>query len=274
MKIIRWNLILIVLGMFGMSCSQDNQESPIIVNLKPVDIQLEASSGDLLFITVEARTNQGSEILLNIESLDDQYGILSLLDTSFSFRSINFRYAYRVPDYEDSTEVTMIFSLANDVNDQIQVAKKILVNKGSKFIEETTGHNMFSTLSDKPNGFSLAELSTGYTTDSATFEADIYDGSVVEDDGDTLSRVWMSQSDIGFVQFNGFDFASATASSISSAYKNGLSVSKAIEIKDNDIYIVGRGSTALAAIQVITVVDQSGVNNDKYTFSVKSIQTN
>ena len=250
-------------------CEEKGIESPILVFLNPTDPLIESNSGDRVFITVKSSTSQGNSLNLRIESQDDYYGIRALNDTLFSNNSINYRFEYLVPSYPDSTQSILIFTLNNEAGEYVEIAKRILVNKGDTFLEEASGINMYSTASSKPNAFSLATLSPGFSTDSSTFVADIVDGT--KTDSTQLSRIWTSNTGLSFVQFDGFDYANATASSIRTAYQNGIQLSKISEITDNDIYLVGKGSNAIGVIQIIAVTDPEGAQEDKYNFSVKAV---
>lgn len=261
-------LCLFTIGFIG--CDDSNKEaSPILVFLSPTGTQIEANSNDRVFITVDASTSLGNSISMNIQSIDDVFGIQTLLDSTFAGKAFTYRFEYIVPQYPDSTETLLVFNLADDINNKIEIAKKILINKGSSQVTERTGVTLFSSASDKPNAYSLATLSPGFLADSATFEADIVDDTTAV--SDQLSRTWISNTGVNYVQFNGFNYAGANSLSIQNAYDNGVKLSKVSEIQDSDVLLIGRGSTALGAVQVIAVTDQSGTQDDKYTFSIKVI---
>lgn len=246
-----------------------DEGSPILVFLTPEATQIEANSGDKVFITIKSSTNSGDILNLRIESIDDLYGIQNVFDSTFNNSSINYRLEYDVPSYPDSTQSLLVFTLTNQNNESSEIAKRILVNRGETFVKEASGVNMYSTSSSRPNAFSLEQLSPGFSTDSTTFESDIVDNT--EEDSETLSREWISNTGISFVKFDGFNYSGANSQSIKNAFENGVQLSRVSDIRDSDIYLIGRGGQALGVIQVIAVTDPDGVQEDKYTFSIKVI---
>jgi hypothetical protein len=82
----------------------------------------------------------------------------------------------------------------------------------------------------------------------------------------------MSNTELSFVEFNGFNYAEANSVNIQNAYANGIRLSRVTDISDSDIILLGRGDLAVAAIQIIAVTDPVGVQEDKYTFSIKRIE--
>jgi hypothetical protein len=261
-----------ILG-FLFSCEPEQIESPILVFLSPSEAEVEANSNDHVFIRIDSRSASGSHLYLKVESVDGLKGIQSVFDSSFNFKKINYLFDYVVPAYPDSTESLLIFTLINDDGDQIQIAKRLFINKGAASVKETSGNIMYSSLSAEPSAFSLAQLTPAFLADSLTHSLDMIDASTTQKNGDgSLSRTWISRTDLLFVKFSGFNYAAADAISISNSYKNGVKLSSATNLKDSDVLIVGRGNKALGAIQIITVIDAAGYANDKYVFSIKKLE--
>jgi hypothetical protein len=177
-----------------------------------------------------------------------------------------------VPAFPDSTETLLIFTLMNDDGDQIQIAKRLFINKGASSVTETSGNVMYSSLSAEPSAFSLDDLTPAYLADSLTRSLDIIDASTKEKNSDgSLSRTWISRTNLQFVKFSGFNYADADAVTINNSYKSGIKLSMVNNIKDSDIIIVGKGNKAIGAIQVLTVTDAAGHESDKYVFSIKKL---
>lgn len=255
-----------------LSCEPEQTGSPILVFLSPSESHIEANSNDHVFIRIDSRTESGSHLHLKVESIDELNGVEQVFDSSFSFRKINYLFDYVVPAYPDSTESLMVFTLMNDDGDQIQIAKRLFVNKGASSVKETSGNAMYSSLSSEPNAFSLAELTPAYLRDSLSRMLDIIDASSEDKNNDgSLSRTWISRTDVLFVKFSGFNYADADAVTISNSYKSGIKLSTVNNLKDSDIVLVGRGDKAIGAIQVLTVTDLAGHENDKYVFSIKKL---
>lgn len=258
---------------FSFSCDSEQIESPILVFLTPEGPRLETNSSERVLLTVDARSRDGQKLRLQIESVDVIYGSRKVFDSLFSFKRINYLFDYIVPAYPDQSETLLVFTLSNDVGDQIQIAKKLFVDKGATSVKEFSGNVTYSTLSTKPNGFSLETMQPVYLADSLTRSIDIYDASTkTSQPNGGLSRTWLSRTDLVFVRFNGFNYPDANAITISNSYKSGIKLSRISDLKDADILIVGKGDKALGVIQVISVTDMDGAENDKYVFSIKKIQ--
>lgn len=255
-----------------LSCEPEQAGSPILVFLSPSESHIEANSNDHVFIRIESRTESGSHLHLAIESVDALHGAHQIFDSTFNFKKINYLFDYVVPPFPDSTETLLVFSLMNDDGDQIQIAKRLFINKGASSIKETSGHVMYSSLSSEPSAFSLKELTPAYLADSLTRSLDIIDASTEQKNTDgSLSRTWISRTDLLFVKFSGFNYADADAITISNAYKSGIKHSSVNNLKDSDILIVGRGNKAIAAVQLLIVTDADGHENDKYVFNIKKL---
>lgn len=269
-KVLRFAAIVAVGTL--LSCEPEQVESPILVFLTPSDSKIEANSNDHVFIRIESRTAAGAHLYVKVESIDVLQGVQEVFDSTFNFKKINYLFDYVVPVYPDSTESLLVFTVMNDDGDQIQIGKRLFINKGSSSIKETSGHVMYSSLSSEPNAFSLEELTPVYLRDSLTRSLDMIDASTVEKNADgSLSRTWISRTDLQFVKFSGFNYADADAVTITNSYKSGIKLSSVNNLKDSDIIIVGKGKDAIGAIQIIAVTDAVGKENDKYVFSVKKL---
>lgn len=255
------------------SCEPEQTGSPILVFLSPSESHIEANSNDHVFIRIESRSESGSHLHLAIESVDALNGAQQIFDSTFNFRKINYLFDYVVPAFPDSTETLLVFALMNDDGDQIQIAKRLFINKGASSVKETSGNIMYSSVSSQPSAFSLEDLAPAYLADSLTRSLDIIDASTTEKNSDgSLSRTWVSRTDLLFVKFSGFNYADADAITISNAYKSGIKHSSINSLKDSDILIVGRGNKAIGAVQLLLVTDTEGNENDKYVFNVKKLE--
>ena len=264
--------ILIVLAISLTNC-EEVEESPLVIFLTPQEAIIEANTNEHIFITVEARANQGNINQLIVEQKDEYSGIISIVDSSLENSYLNYTLDYIIPEYPDSTETLITFTVRDNIGNQIQAAKRLMINKGSSLISESSGHVIYSSLSDKPNAFNLANLTPGYSADLFDVDVDFMDNSVDSIDGNEISRVWISQNSLDFVQYNGFNFAMANSSMISDAYDIGIKLTKATNIQDSDVFLIGRNNNAIGAIQIISIVDADSTLNDKYMFNLKIIDS-
>ncbi|QSE97628.1 hypothetical protein [Fulvivirga lutea] len=270
------NLILLILAIpmlvIGISgCEDSDAESPIIVFVDPNETTIEANANERILLNVSASTNVGTTLNMKVESRDLVFGVVQHFDSTFAQPSINYVLDYIIPQYPDSTESILKFTFTNSAQNQIEIARRLLINKGASLVTETSGHVIHSLASSQPNAFSLDAVAPGYLQDTLTFSVDIYDTSDELVNGETLSRSWESFTGLNFVEFNGFNYASANSLTIKSAYESGLKLTRISGVQSGDVYMVGRGNTALGAIQIVAVVDQPGVEEDSYNFNLKKI---
>ncbi|MGL1885374.1 MAG: hypothetical protein OCD76_02570 [Reichenbachiella sp.] len=262
--------ISLFVSMVFSSCQEDVAPSELLVFLSPEDIVIEGNSGEHVLIQFDAISNNSLLSKMVIQQSDDYFGLSTLLDSSLETSSIRYILDYVIPDYPDSTVALLTFGVLNQNNTESRIAKKVLVNKGASSLTETSGHVVFSQQSKSPSAFELSTVTPVYLADTLTRQLDFMD-LTTEEQGDVLSREWGSKTELSFVQFNSFNYASASAVSIKSAYDTGSKSSKVTNVVDGDIYLIGRGDQPFGAIQIIVVSDVEGADNDKYVFSIKLI---
>ncbi len=257
----------------SISCDEE-EESALVVFLTPQEAIIETNTNEHVFLKLEARATKGEISSFKITQKDEYAGILSLVDSSLgNIKFVNYDFDYIVPEFPDSTETLLTFTINDNLGNQIQTAKRLIINKGSSLISESSGHVIYSSLSDKPNAFNIKNLAPNFSTDLIDKEIDFMDNSVDSINGNDLSRTWLSKNDLNFVQYNSFNYALANSTMISNAYESGIKLNKITNITDNNVFLVGKDHDAIGAIQIISVVDSDSTLNDKYVFNIKVIDT-
>lgn len=272
MKIKHLLFSLITVGLFVFSSCEETEESPLVIFLNPQKAIIETNTNEHIIITVDINSTQAELNNFQITQQDDYAGVNRIVDTTINQFSMNYVLDFIVPEYPDSTETLLTFSATDHLGNHIQAAKKLLINKGSSLVSESSGHVLYSSLANKPDAFNMESITTGYSADMNDTEIDFKDNSKVSEHGNVLSREWISKDSLSFVQYNGFNYAMANSTMIESAYESGIKLSKATNIKDSDIFLVGREDDAIGVIQVISVVDSDSTLNDKYVFNLKIIE--
>lgn len=271
MKIKHLIFYLITVGLFSFFSCEETEESPLVIFLNPQKAIIETNTNEHILITVDINSTQAEINNFQITQQDDYAGVYRIVDTTINQFSMNYVLDFIVPEYPDSTETLLTFSATDNLGNQIQAAKKILINKGSSLVSESSGHTIYSFLSKKPNAFNLENNIRGFSVDMFDIDVDFMDYSLDSIHGNSLSREWISRNGLRFVQYNGFNFAMANSTMIESAYASGIKLSKATNIQDSDIFLIGREDDAIGVIQVISVVDSDSTLNDKYVFNLKTI---
>ena len=255
-----------------LSCEEE-EESNIVIFLEPEEAVIETNTNEHLFLVLEAKANKGELTGFTITQKDEYFGIKTLVDSSFELKSVNFSYDFIVPEFPDSTETILTFMVRNNLGEQVQAAKRIIVNKGSSLVTVSTGNVIYSRLSDKPNAFNLKEMTPGYISDLFDIDVDFMDNSIDSINGNNLSREWVSRNGLNFVQYNSFNFAMANSTMIVNAYESGIKLTKAVGIEDSDIYLIGRNNNAIGAVQLVSITDSDSTLNDKYVFNIKILDS-
>ncbi|UXP33005.1 hypothetical protein N6H18_03420 [Reichenbachiella agarivorans] len=266
-----WFLLVIGSLILLFACTEQGEDSPILVFLKPSDINVEANSKEHILITFEAYSEDAKLTEMVIDQSDDYFGFVNLVDSGLQTNNFKYILDYVVPEYPDSTVTLLTFSVVNENGDEAQIAKTISVNKSASFVEATSGHVIYSGLSEKQSCFNLYNMTPVYLEDSVDFQLDFVELTDSLSKTDDLSYDWGSRSGISFVKFNGFNYAQATSVKINEAYGGGVKTTKITNIADDDIFLFGRNNVAFGALQIVVISDPEGTLNDKYVFNLKMI---
>ena len=70
---------------------------------------------------------------------------------------------------------------------------------------------------------------------------------------------------------NDFDFENANYSSVMNAYSSSNKTSKLMNVNNEDIVLVGKGSNALGVLKIINVFDEADPMQDRYYFVFKGL---
>lgn len=244
------------------SCGKKS-ESFLRILISP-DSNLETkNSGDIIPFDLDIASNVQLSRLLVIETINNQT-IDTILDRSLSGLEANESFNYVVPNISETnpSELKLLFKCMNVDGESQERAKIFSVNSSIIYLNETTGHDMYSASSSSFNAYDLLEGSPQYNSDSTVHITDNTDSS------DILSREWSSPSGLEFVRHNSFDYANATIESLEDIYNSSLKNALISNISANDI-IITLIEDVYVAIKVVYVIDDLGVENDKYIFNIK-----
>lgn len=262
---------MLVLFIIVMALSSCESESPIIL-LVDSDEQYELSSGTNKFFYIDAFGNNGNVIQrITIDSRDNQNGNQSLLDTIVNQEKVKFAYTYCVPQYADTTNVTLFFRAYSTGNYSIEVSCVLTVCGNEVLLTSQDDFVMFSAYANNKDGFNLENTQTIYTKVTPDSCVDIFSAKNVITDSLVLAREWQSKTGVVFSRFNDFNYSEATRRSVETAYKEAIKNSVIQNIQTDDIILLGRADTALAVLHVIAVFDEDGCESDRYIFNIKKI---
>ncbi len=257
---------LFVLGLMLSSCGGDD-ESDVIIIAKTINSKECYNAGEKIIFDIESFANEGFISSINITNVTS-YGMISLLDTTINTEKTNFLFQYNVPQFDaDTTDVKFYFKAFCSTGEYSEMSKTHCV--AGDIHLKAAEYTMFASYKNEKNGFSIArnEIVDCETTDSIYI--DIYDYSV--DSTKILSREWRSMTGLMFARFNDFDFENANYSSVMNAYSSSNKTSKLMNVNNEDIVLVGRGSNALGVLKIINVFDEADPMQDRYYFVFKGL---
>lgn len=257
---------LLMLSLILSSCGEDD-ESDVVIIAKTINPKECYNAGEKIIFDIESFANEGFISSININSVTS-FGITSLLDTAVDSEKTSFLYQYDVPQFDsDTVNVKFYFKAFCSTGGYSEMSKS---HRAAGDIHlDPAEYTMFASYKNEKNGFSIArnEIVDCETTDSIYI--DLYDYSV--DSTKILSREWRSMTGLMFARFNDFDFENANYSSVVNAYSTSNKTSKLLNVSNEDIVLVGKGSDALGVLKIINVFDETDPMQDRYYFVFKGL---
>ena len=257
------SFILIVL-LFA-SCEKKNEDF-LYISVTPTSEYGYKNSDELISFNITISSSVTMSELRIIEKKNSSY-IDTLVLKDINGTNINESLLYRTPNSSiNDTSLIQLFFYCKDINGKTaESSKTFYVVSSAVFLTETTGHTMFSTASSSFNAY---DLLNGIPTDCHSgVTSHINDEWPYE--SDTLSRKWTSlDSELIFTKVNSFNYANATAQDLQQTYDSSIKKEFVDDIQADDIIITLIDNTYIA-IKLIYVIDDIGVENDRYIFSIK-----
>jgi hypothetical protein len=259
--------IIFILTIFLLSCEEETEESNLRLNIEPKQDQINKYVSENLTFNISAESNiELKKFTINQKSID---GTIVLKDTTIEGKSFYLDYFYEIPLLEDSTEITLIFNLTASNNEEYSMARRFKILQEEELLEEITGNTIHSSLSGGLDAFNFTlkqPMSSDTQPDSLLH---IKDNSIENINQNTLSREFISPAGYNFVRFESMNYPQATQAMIQNAYDSGIKLDIIKNIQNEDIIVIGKNNTALAAILITQIIDADSTLNDKYLFNYK-----
>ena len=254
------------------SCNNENDVSDVVIILKSGSVKEYVRSGDMLRYEIESFSNKSVLTNFKASTFDSEYGEKLLLDSALNQEKIEFTFLYKAPAFSKDSVSTILKFEASDAENKTRTYNcTIVVTSNADILPEKSGIILYSALSGKQDAFSLENPSQVFLAalaDSA--KIDVYDFN--ESSNETFVREWRTNTDVGFVKANSFDYASATANSVRQTYIASVRQNYVSDIQTNDIILIGKEKNATGVIIITDVVDSEGAGNDFYRFNYKQVQ--
>ncbi|MFC2137611.1 hypothetical protein ACFLTE_05560 [Bacteroidota bacterium] len=268
-------IFFLVLGVFA--CNKD--ESPLLLFVTPVETYYYVEPLDVLSFTINS-SGENNLKKLQINSRVKNSYTYNILDTSLSGSTFSMKFEYMVPQLIDEKVIFLEFILYDVDDNMMQAAKIIELKYDDKLLTETAGHEMFSALSGKQDGYDLNNGEPLYSAFSDSSTIHIMDVSNDTANTDSLLRKWMSPAGLNFVRFNDFDYANCTYLTMKNSYEAGIQKDFIDKLQEGDILLTKLPAfldsanqtlidSAYFAIKIINIIDNNGTEFDRYIFNIK-----
>jgi hypothetical protein len=222
------------------------------------------NNGETIRFKVDVLSNSELSELVIIETNNNKNFDTILAKSISGFEHVeSFDYICQNETNSDTSEIKLLFSCFNLLDDFAERAKVFSVVSETVYLSETTGHTMFSNNSSEFNSYNLLTGTAAYNSDTSTHISDNTDSI-----SDILSRKWISMSGLLFSKNNSFNYAHATLEGIETTYSNSVKKEFVDQISENDIIITKIENNYLI-IKIIYVIDGFGSEDDRYIFNIK-----
>src|SRR5574344_2035468 len=171
--------ISIIIPIFFFSCKE--KESPIILQVYESNSLKDVHKDDVIIFEINAFSNTSNLHKFSIYEKSFDNGSVKIFDTILNDKDFKFDYSYIVGDFSLNQNVTLLFTV-EDMN-----GEKYSTDKTYNFIftdtplQELSSFSMYTTLSEKPDGFTLSTNSLIYInsiTDTSLIDIYSYQDSI------------------------------------------------------------------------------------------------
>ncbi len=290
---------LLLIALLFTSCSEvDEWSDSVIIVAKQISGSDSMSSGSITISEVSAITN-GVTTLEEIQasSIDQVSGITDYGSYDASGTKYTLVFEYAVPEYTESdVVVTLRFMALDNEGNSDTYSTSLTITNSYNPLTERSNLTMYGANSGFANGYNFelnewvycdgtkatesdtdvdteADADLDIDSSSTATIADIYD--VKPESGEELSCIWKSMSGLKFARLTGFDYSSATNTSIAQGWALATKYDQITNISNDDIIFVGDSEDGVtAAIKINNIYDDAGVANDRYNISIKALNSN
>lgn len=259
---------LLILSLF-IACSCKKEEQAAVILLTPYQLIINnVHPSEVVSLLIDCQSPEELKQFTITSRIEGGFSRTEL-DTLISGKKFYYRFEYVVPDLLESKQILLEFTMRDIIGNAASNAKIIDVIATTKYLKETSGHELFSGNSGKQNAYNIL---TGvplfsHLADSGLMHiADTSDSQI-------LLRRWISPAGVKFVRFSGFDYANSTAVSIKNAFSAGIKSEFVNNLNTGDILLVeitGKDlSESYVAIKIVNIIDETGSVWDRYLFNIK-----
>lgn len=236
------------------SCTENSELSDVAIIITPDKYEkVELSSGEKERYDLEMVTIHDYVKSLKISSFDRQNGETVLLYEEYHEKNVETAFIFTAPEInQEESKVTLTFEVTDNKGNVGKATREVTIKNAIVTAPEVTGIVLYSPfLPGMADALSLTDVSKTFNLeDSPNPEtADIF----IESNEDFTLVSWRSNTAAKFIKNNSFNYAQASAMSISSIYQNSTRLDVVNDIQPNDIILVGHGEVAQGVFLVTRV---------------------
>lgn len=268
-------LAALALAALACSCDGPDEIDPIALRVAPdQNTEVGASSGDVVRYTIDLYAHDTEVAGFSVTSYDVSQGTVALKDTAFRSGDTRCYFDYVVPSFDrDSLVVELTFTAKAANGQTAQLKRAINVTNAVVLLAEKTGIVLRDGGAGLPDAISLAEPTQPFCLASQADTVKAQRADLVLRPGDdgfaTLSLY--SCTGAKFVRNNSFDYASATALGVQQVYGSSTRSDEVLDLRVNDIVLVGHGAKAQGAFRVTGIVRSGSDSERSVSLSFKAL---
>lgn len=250
-------------------CVSEKDASDVILLVTPSSFR--ATSGETVYYTVRAWSNNGSLQEITMSTFSPEYGEVQVSSERVSSESFNGTLYYEAPSIEQDSLSFEVRFVARDNLGKIQTQTyPLTVISDEHFLEELTSVSLYSPPSGKPDGFSFSTMSSVSVSASPEGTVDFY---LYRPDDISLDQMYCefrSMTGLLFSKVTGMDYPALTYRMLKDVYASSIKDVSVSSFSIDDVIIVGRGEEPVAALKIMAVYDDQGCLNDRCIINIKA----
>ncbi len=243
----------------------------VILVSPPKDSTVVIESGHKVQYSLDISTINNNIRRFRISSFDESNGTKLYLDSACNNKNIYYIFEYTAPEADkDSLNVTLNFEAEDNLGNIGDIQRFLIIRSKNLQVSQLDGIVMYNPNDHLPSALSLGNVSQPFVFDASTdsVSADIY----IESDAEFTTIAFKSNTNTKFIRNNSFNYATASARLIKSAYEGSKKENMINDIRVNDIILVGYGDTAKGVFMVNNIIRNDAYSNSCIQLSYKEIR--
>jgi len=267
-KFVKLTFLLGFIIFCSLASCKKNDTSNLVLYVYPEDIHITTHLDTIIRFNISCSSD---ELINNFKITRDIIGfpMINLIDSSISTNLFNFEFDFFIDDELPASDLILDFYCQDVSGISSTKFRRIKITDFEFPLDETSGHKMYSRISQKECAYNLYTGQALALSDTSDYQ-DIIDNSFYYN---SLNNTWISMTNLDFVVFNEFDYANATNRTAKNGFDAGIKVTELIDLEIGDIIITVINRDEIIdyyiVIKITDIVDDIGIDNDYYEFNLK-----